>query len=1078
MWPRLAHNKTFRKGSMWLAAALGLFLCSACNRPNPQRIDKLNSLAYAQHYRSLDSVDYYVQEQFHPVMGIVTIHYDDGEAEQRNNMAFRYIAKMEYDTAEYILNTIPEITDNQLELLVCYVQQMRLCQRRSSNKEFYDYREQALNCLKRINEERDLLNSRQQKRLLYGETELAIVTSTYYYYVGLNQQSVEALMAIDAEEVKRDTAQFLNYLYNIGAGGILTKGTADDIYQQEMDYLLRCYQIAKRDNFPYFVANALEALAEHLTSAPPGDEFFDRGLAMVNPDGLTDHNELAVNLAERSLRLFEEYGDVYQIAGAYRTLASCHRAMGNDEATLYYLEKALADTVIQQAPDLVASIYERLSVAYAAIDDKPNSDHYRNLYLDLHEQTRQDRQLEARAGQLDRSVTQLDWILAATVGAILLLVFLLWLFRRLNRQRPTENPLEEQLEERREQLAVSRLHIEEGERRHLEQRAKISLVNSLMPLIDRMVYTINRQGDKDYVRELTYQIEADNEMLTQWIQLRQGQLNLHIESFPLQALFDIVARSQKSFQMKGIELRVEPTDAMVKADRILTLFMLNTLADNARKFTDKGHVDIKATQTKDYVEIAVADTGCGMDKEQLAHIFEAKPIKQDNQPTTAAQQQSSHGFGLLNCKGIIEKYRKLSQLFSVCTLQAESRAGEGSRFFFRLPLGKVLTAIILWLAGFSLPVNADGQQPANNDRQPTTNSRQHLTRAAIYADSAYFSNINGNYERTLLFADSCRMSLNAHYRSLRPKGTTLLSALDDGNVTPAEVLWLRDSVNTNYNLILDIRNESAVAALALHQWERYQYNNRVYNQMYKELSADATLADYCRTMQRTKENRTIAVVLLLIALLAILPVWYFYYMRPRLQARFQAEQASREDLEVIDDEQRRADLELANLHVSNAVLDNCLSTLKHETMYYPSRIRQLIEQDDISSAAEVVDYYRELYNLLSLQAQSQVERVKLHLRPVTLHGQTVLGDDNLLRYLFQLIKPAEVSARRLNDQYVEYNMRLDKPLSTYHAYICRQIMRDHGEATNRRACSFRIDQENNQIIIILPAYGKLQSNHS
>ena len=64
-------------------------------------------------------------------------------------------------------------------------------------------------------------------------------------------------------------------------------------------------------------------------------------------------------------------------------------------------------------------------MAYAAIDDKTNSDNNRNLYLDLQEQTRQDRELEARAEQLGRVVTQLNWILAAVVAAIVLLIFLL-----------------------------------------------------------------------------------------------------------------------------------------------------------------------------------------------------------------------------------------------------------------------------------------------------------------------------------------------------------------------------------------------------------------------------------------------------------------------------------------------------------------------------------------------------------------------------------------------------------------------------------------------------------------------------
>ena len=74
-------------------------------------------------------------------------------------------------------------------------------------------------------------------------------------------------------------------------------------------------------------------------------------------------------LAENALYIFETYGDVYQIAGAYRTLASCYRQTGDYESALNNLEQALSDTIINQAPDLVASIREQMSVAYAAIDD-------------------------------------------------------------------------------------------------------------------------------------------------------------------------------------------------------------------------------------------------------------------------------------------------------------------------------------------------------------------------------------------------------------------------------------------------------------------------------------------------------------------------------------------------------------------------------------------------------------------------------------------------------------------------------------------------------------------------------------
>ena len=1051
---------------------LSMLLLTACSPSVSPEVDRLNDQAYACHYRNIDSTGYYAREASR-----LSATFPDGKAEALNSRAFVSIIRMHYDEAQKQLDSIPPISDNQIELLVSYVQQMRLCQRRSRNKDFYDYRERALNALDRINEERDELTERQQRRLLYAESELAIVNSTYYYYVGLERQSIEALEAINPDEVKRDTAQFLNYLYNVGAGGVLTQGTSEEIYQQEMDYLLRCFQIAQRCDYPYFMANALEAIAEHLISAPVDD---DTSLQLVNPEDVPD-DLLPVWLAEEALYIFQNYGDIYQIAGAYRTLASCYRAQGDNERALENLELALSDTLINQAPDLVASIREQMSVAYAAIDDKKNSDYNRNLYLDLQEQTRQDRELEARAGQLDRVVKQLNWILAAVVAAIVLLIFLLWLFRYLNRHQKQGSPLDEQIEERREQLAVSRQHIEEGERRHLEQRAKISLVNSLLPLIDRMVYAIHHSPlASDYICELIDQINADNEVLTQWIQLRQGQLSLHIESFALQPLFDIVTRGRKSFEMKGIALSAEETTAVVKADRILTLFMLNTLADNARKFTPKdGTVKLSAIETSNYVEVSVTDTGIGMDTEQLAHVFDHKTIVEDT-------HQTSHGFGLLNCKGIIEKYRKMSQLFNVCTLQAESEPDKGSRFFFRLPKGRLMALLILLIPICTIslitPASAQVSSP--------------LARAAVYADSAYFSNINGTFQRTLLFADSCRECLNEHYRQQHPQGTILLQRDGDTSLTPPEILWLHDSVKTNYNVILDIRNESAVAALALHEWNTYSYNNRIYTQLFKELSADATLGDYCRAMQQTKANRTIALILLLLVLLAMLPAYYFYFLRPRLNARFMAERRRRDDLELLDDELRRAELELSNLHVSNAVLDNCLSTLKHETMYYPSRIRQLIDQDDMESAAEVVAYYRELYNLLSLQAMSQVERVKLHLRPLE-HG--ILGDETLVNYLFVILKrmtgqkQLDMTFKPQGDKYMEVSCTFTpqsgqrtsaaegtQEHSTFDELLCRQIARDHGEATNRRACSFHMEQQDNKttIKIILPAYGKLQSNHS
>ena len=1038
-------------------------LFSACTRPDRQTVDKLNIQSYAYHYRNIDSTLQLAQRAYQLAEG-----YDAGKAEALNNLAFVHIVKMEYDEAERLLHEVTDVTDNQLQLFISYVQQMRLCQRRSNNRAFHEYRELADLAMRRIHEERDLLSPEETRLLLYAETEYAIVNSTYYYYVGLERQSIDALLTINPSEIQKDTAQFLNSLYNIGAGGILTEGSQQEINQQEFDHLMRCFLMARDGNYPYFAANALEALSEHLMDEDTRRQLMTDNLPalkFINPENV-EEDMLAGWLAESSLAIFREYGDVYQIAGAYRTLASCYRQIGDYESALFNLEQALSDSIINQAPDLVASIREQLSVAYAAIDDKPQSDFNRNIYLDLQETTRQDRQLEARASQYEKTEKQLNLMLAAVIGAIVLLLFSLWLFNHMNRKHNHEEVSDDLYEQKKELLAVSQLRVENSERRNLEQRAKVSLVNSITPFIDRILYEASHSDNPNisYIHELTDQINAYNDVLTYWIQLRQGELSLKIESFSLQQLFDIISRGKTGFQMKGVDLLVEPTEAVVKADKVLTLFMLNTLADNARKFTEKGgQVKVSATEEEQYVEIAVEDTGNGMTEEQLSHLFDHKIVE-------------GHGFGLLNCKGIIEKYRKISQLFSVCSIAATSQLGQGTRLFFHLPKG-VLRLLIVLLSFGCLTVHAQGFTP--------------LEKASAFADSAYFSNINGTFERTMLFADSCRYYLNAHYKSMNPKGHELMQAEGDASLTFPEIKWFHDGVKTNYTVILDIRNESAVAALALHQWHLYTYNNRIYTQLFKEMSADNSLGEYCRAMQQSQTNKTVGVILLVLLLVSIVPAWYLLYYRHRLYDRFMKDQQRETKFELLDDEIRRLELEDNNLHVTNAVLDNCLSTLKHETMYYPSRINQLLDAGDMASLAEVATYYRELYGILSAQAMHQVAPTKLHLKPLH-HG--ILGDENLVRYLFEILKKQsgekhpDIQYLSQKDPYVEIHIPMPQlklteteardlftPSKDHLPYLlCRQIVRDHGEATNRRGCGIyaALIEGTTNMIITLPSVWK------
>ena len=1137
-----------------LAAATFL---GACSDKNDQcEVDQLNELSYSCHYRSLENTTRFAQKALQKADS-----YDAGTAEAYNNLAFVSIAKMDYPNARKYLDYAIAVTDNLVEQLVANVQIMRLCQRQSQNKEFYSYMQTARLLMRRINEEQAGLNKHQQQRLEYAQSEYAIVASTYFYYVGFEDAGAEMLNMIDPNgNLVKDTAQILNYYYNIGAGGIIQSANKDDICITEFDYLVRCYLLARQYNYPFWEANSLQSMSEHLQDAhtfrvirknnPQEIEF-------INQDRMCD-SLLAGNLAARSLEIFKHYGDVYQTAGSYRTLAQCYWALNDFPSALICLNNSLKNKRVNYAPDLVASIREKLSLVYSAMDDKPRSDYNRNLYLDLQEVTRQDRMLEARADELNQSARQLNTMIAIVCIAIIaLIVFLFWLnhLRRNNKKEPTEQSLmddlkqlktkfeaersdyEDEVEELQEKIDIANERLRNYNIINLEQRAKISITGSIMSLINRITNEIDKlrsngqeseQAKEErfkYVFELSKKINEYNTALTQWITLRKGDLNLHIESFELQPLFDILAKGRTQYEAKGITLDIIPTSDMVKADKALTLFMINTIADNARKFTQEGgKVTVCSSSTDKYVEISITDDGKGMDANEVAKLFSRNIINDNNDnsaPRQLATEQVSHGFGLMNCKGIIEKYKKTSSKFDVCMIDAESKPGQGTRFFFRLPKGivRTLMLIVAFTTSFTF---ADATA---ND------SRYYLAKSGEFADSAYFCNVQGHYSQTLTYADSCIYYLNRYCTSVYPNVKYLMKSQDDDFKSAAELQWFQAKMKCNYNIILDIRNESAVASLALHNWKAYEYNNKVYTQLFRECSADNTLADYVNVMKKSEVNKNVAIILLIILFLSLFPAYYFLYYRYRLQYRYivdrikqidevilssatsdaklaainkiwdldnrtqhstrmqtlvkivdsiknnlqkdiaeKGEQA--QNLTLLNEDLQRVEYQKDKIYVSNNVLDNCLSTIKHETMYYPSRIMQLVDNEDrnLQSISELAYYYHDLFTMLSEQATMQAN---IGLRM----------DYGLVMYIFELLKKianGEEFEYKVDPvaktEYVKIcgilkNVNIEDEQITelfspntidFRFLLCRQIIREYAELTNSHGCGIQAYRDENE----------------
>lgn len=716
---------------------------------------------------------------------------------------------------------------------------------------------------------------------------------------------------------------------------------------------------------------------------------------------------------------------------------------------------------------------------------------------------------------------------------------------------------QERLEEMRRASVV---YLAEHKRENLLKRVSVSTVMSMRPYIDRVLNELRAlksaspddvERKLEYVTELTEKLDDLNIILERWIKMRHGEMNLQVESFSLAGLFAIIEKSRQLLESRGITLTVGDGTPVVKADRTLTLFMINTLVDNAAKFTPSGgSVAVECSEGDGYVEVSVTDSGVGISQSDIDRIlnekvYDASSIGQDNENLPA--KSKGGGFGLMNCRGIIEKYKKTDAIFSVCSMNIESRKGGGSRFSFRLPKGVVRCIVLLLMM---LPCGAFAQENIFDD-------------VRYYADSVYSCNTNGNYDEAFVQARNAFELLNGYYKSEIGGTDTLVL---QGN-TLAELKWWREGLfpesmteDIFYN-ILDIRNELAVASLALQRWPEYRYNNNIYSTLFRLVDEDKAIAQqyeqardalnlrqalmgiagfmtlllllylliayFRHTIIRKANERLVQsvnrnllelvatssqstpqdmleavasgiysglgermcikrVALLLSdgrlaaaapqpleggradvylhgvvddgalfvsadALLRVLPLYAtvsgeevlvgameIVTERPlsenetvsvELIARFVASIAyhrtvrvanSYTTLEEVEEETERIKFEENRLHVQNMVMDNCLSVIKHETIYYPSRVRELAQKalatadgrsENITAMGELMDYYNSVFGILANCAKRELDTMCFTLSTVPVSQLF----DNASRYLARCAKKRGVSLSLVYD---------------------------------------------------------------
>ena len=160
--------------------------------------------------------------------------------------------------------------------------------------------------------------------------------------------------------------------------------------------------------------------------------------------------------------------------------------------------------------------------------------------------------------------------------------------------------------------------------------------------------------------------------------IETNTLKLEVVEFDLEHLVrGVVAAYQPLAAKKDLafEFKVaDPARGRYQGDSARIRRILYSLCDNAVKFTPSGCVTLRVDRDNEHVVFRVTDTGIGIDRADLAHLFEGF-FQADS---TLTRQYGGAGIGLAICG-------ELTTLMGGA-IDASSEPGEGSTFTVALPL--------------------------------------------------------------------------------------------------------------------------------------------------------------------------------------------------------------------------------------------------------------------------------------------------------------------------------------------------------------------------------------------------------
>ena len=164
--------------------------------------------------------------------------------------------------------------------------------------------------------------------------------------------------------------------------------------------------------------------------------------------------------------------------------------------------------------------------------------------------------------------------------------------------------------------------------------------------------------------------------------LDAGAVSPELEEFPIRRLIDRLSDEfARQAQHQELEFSSSASDRFVCSDPNLLAEIIQNFVSNAIRYTDKGSVTLRCVDGDGFCRIEIADTGIGIDADQLDEIF-----REFHQCKAPGASKEGFGLGLAIVK-------RLADLLKV-EIDVVSELGKGSCFSVTIPTveGEVTTS--------------------------------------------------------------------------------------------------------------------------------------------------------------------------------------------------------------------------------------------------------------------------------------------------------------------------------------------------------------------------------------------------